>query len=102
MQWTSMSKLKILAGKSMYRVKKVLNHNTVIAIHSEDNQEYLMMGKGIGFGKKITERVEAEPGTSIYSLHKSTDRGNASELVKSILLVCLEITGQILAIAEKI
>lgn len=52
----------------MYRVKKVLNHNTVIAIHSEDNQEYLMMGKEIGFGKKITERVEAEPDTSVYSL----------------------------------
>lgn len=86
----------------MCRVKKVQNHNTVITIHSEDNQEYLMMGKEIGFGKKITERVEAEPGTSIYSLHKSTDRGNASELVKSISLVCLEITGQILAIAEKI
>lgn len=85
----------------MYRVKKVLNHNTVIAIHSEDNQEYLMMGKGIGFGKKITERVEAEPGTSIYSLHKSTDRGNASELVKSISPECLEITGQILDIAEQ-
>lgn len=85
----------------MYRVKKVLNHNTVIAIHSEDNQEYLMMGKGIGFGKKITERIEAGPDTSIYSLQKSTDRGNAGELVKSISPVCLEITGQILDIAEQ-
>lgn len=28
----------------MYRVKKVLNHNTVIGICSEDNQEYLLMG----------------------------------------------------------
>ena len=83
----------------MYRVKKVLNHNTVIAIHSEDNQEYLMMGKGIGFGKKITERIEAGPETTIYSLQKSTDRGNASELVKSISPVCLEITGQTLAMA---
>lgn len=85
----------------MYRVKKVLNHNTVIAIHSEDNQEYLLMGKGIGFGKKITERIEAGSETTIYSLQKSTDRGNASELVKSISPVCLEITGQILDIAEK-
>lgn len=52
----------------MCRVKKVQNHNTVITIHSEDNQEYLMMGKEIGFGKKITERGEAEPDTSVYSL----------------------------------
>ena len=40
----------------MYRVKKVLNNNTVIGIHVDNNQEYLIMGKGIGFGKKISER----------------------------------------------
>ena len=42
--------------KIMYRISKVLNHNTVIGIHADDNQEYLMMGKGIGFGKKVSER----------------------------------------------
>ncbi len=39
----------------MYRVKKALNHNTVIAIGLEDNQEYLLLGKGVGFGKKVSE-----------------------------------------------
>ncbi len=39
----------------MFRVKKALNHNTVIAIGMEDNQEYLLLGKGIGFGKKVSE-----------------------------------------------
>ena len=41
----------------MFRVKKALNHNTVIAIGMDDNQEYLLIGKGIGFGKKISERM---------------------------------------------
>lgn len=89
------------AGKSMYRVKKVLNHNTVIGIRSEDNQEYLMMGKGIGFGKKITERIEAGPEVTLYSLQKSTERGSAEELAKSISPECLEIAGQILDAAER-
>ena len=35
----------------MFRVKKALNNNTVIAIGA-DSQEYLLIGKGIGFGKK--------------------------------------------------
>ena len=35
----------------MYRVRKALNHNTLIAISMENNQEYLVIGKGIGFGK---------------------------------------------------
>ncbi len=85
----------------MYRVKKVLNHNTVIGIQSEDNQEYLLMGKGIGFGKKITERIEVGEEVTVYSLQKSTERGNAGELIQSISPVCLEIAGQILDAAEK-
>ncbi len=85
----------------MYRVKKVLNHNTIIGIQSEDNQEYLLIGKGLGFGKKVAERIEAGPETTVYSLQKTTDRGNAGELVKSISPVCLEIAGQILDAAEK-
>mgnify|MGYP003454918037 FL=1 len=40
----------------MYRVRKALNHNTLIAISMENNQEYLLIGKGIGFGKKVSER----------------------------------------------
>ena len=42
----------------MFRVKKALNHNTLIAISMDNNQEYLLIGKGIGFGKKVSERFE--------------------------------------------
>ena len=42
----------------MYRVKKALNHNAVVAIDAEKCQEFLILGKGIGFGKKVTEYVE--------------------------------------------
>ena len=31
----------------MYRVSKILNNNGVIAINTEDNQEYVLLGKGI-------------------------------------------------------
>ena len=42
----------------MYRITKVLNHNTVIGLCDDTRQEYLIMGKGIGFGKKVSERIE--------------------------------------------
>ena len=42
----------------MYRIEKVLNHNTVIAIHPDNKQECLIMWKGIGFGRKITEEID--------------------------------------------
>ena len=54
----------------MYRVKKVLNHNAVIGIHGDTNQEYLILGKGAGFGKKISERIEKRAGDMVYSLQE--------------------------------
>lgn len=36
----------------MYRIGKVLNHNAVLAVNAEDGKQYLLMGKGIGFGKR--------------------------------------------------
>ncbi|MGN0438471.1 MAG: PRD domain-containing protein [Lachnospiraceae bacterium] len=85
----------------MYRVEKVLNHNTVIAIHGETHKEYLIMGKGVGFGKKINERIETRPEDTVYSLQKSTERGNAKTLAKSISPICLEIANEVLNQAEK-
>ena len=85
----------------MYRISKVLNHNTVIAVSVEDNQEYLIMGKGIGFGKKVTERIEVQSTSSVYSLKETTKRGNARELAASISPEYLEIANIVLQEAEK-
>lgn len=84
----------------MYRIKKVLNHNTVIGIHTDDNQEYLIMGKGVGFGRKVAERIESRPSDTIYSLLESTERGSSRELVSTIQPIYLEIANEVLANAE--
>ena len=52
----------------MYRVKKALNHNAVVAIDAEKCQEFLILGKGIGFGKKVTEYVEPRAEDTVYSM----------------------------------
>ena len=43
----------------MYRISKVLNHNGVIVIDLNDQKEYVLLGKGAGFGRKIGERKPA-------------------------------------------
>lgn len=86
----------------MYRVKKALNHNTVIAIGLEDNQEYLLLGKGVGFGKKVSERIKPQEDCTVYSLREQTDRGTAMEIVKEIDPVYLEVAQQVLKEAERI
>ena len=84
----------------MYRVSKVLNNNGVIAINMEENIEYVLLGKGIGFGKKISQRFEAPDNCTRYSLKEDTERGSAKELAKSISPEYLEIADEILQKAE--
>lgn len=86
----------------MFRVKKALNNNTLIAIGDKDNREYLLIGKGIGFGKKVSQRIEVPQECTIYSLHEHTDRGSAMELVKDMDPVFLEIAEQVLKEGERV
>ena len=58
----------------MYRIEKVLNHNTVMAIHQDDHKEVLIMGKGVGFGRKVAERIEVDQKT-VYILSKNIKNG---------------------------
>ncbi|HJC23489.1 MAG TPA: PRD domain-containing protein [Candidatus Eisenbergiella merdavium] len=86
----------------MFRVKKVLNHNTLIGIDMNDSREYLLIGKGIGFGKKVSERLEAPKDCTVYSLLEKTERGSAMELVREIDPIFLEIAEQVLKEGERI
>ncbi len=89
-------------GYMMYRIEKVLNHNTVIAIHQDDHKEVLIMGKGVGFGRKVAERIEVRPEDRLYSLQKYKERGGAKEIIKSIAPEFLELTNAVLDEAEKV
>lgn len=86
----------------MYRIKKVLNHNTVIAICEETNQEYMIMGKGIGFNKKVNENIEVKPEDTVYSLQESTERGDVKDMVKSLSPICMEVADEVLDEAERV
>ena len=85
----------------MYRVSKVLNNNGVIAIDMDENKEYVILGKGVGFGKKVSQRFDAPADCTIYRLAQETERGSAKELAKSVAPEFLEIADEILKEAEK-
>ena len=85
----------------MYRVKKALNHNAVVAIDAEKCQEFLILGKGIGFGKKVTEYVEPRAEDIVYSMKECTERGEAEDIVNEVSPVCLEIADAVLNKAEE-
>lgn len=85
----------------MFRVIKALNHNGVVAVEMDTLKEYILLGKGIGFGKKVNERMEAPENAHIYSLQKETERGPSRELINDLEPEFLEIASNIITEAEK-
>ena len=86
----------------MYRVRKVLNHNAVIVLEPDEKREYLILGKGVGFGRKTAERIEAGPEDAVYSLQQTSERGSAREIARSVNPECLEIAGAVLNEAARV
>lgn len=84
----------------MYKIKKVLNHNVVI-VADDEGTELLIMDKGIGFGKKAGEEALPHERAALYSLKKTTERGNAREMAETISAEYLEIAGLVLDQAEQ-
>lgn len=101
--------------RGMYKIEKVLNHNTVIAVLSDDKCDsngketiaekenaYLVMGKGIGFGKKSGQEAEIKEDSRIYSLQKCGERGEAKDIVEDITPEYFEAADIVLKEAEKV
>ena len=75
----------------MYQIIKVLNNNVFLAKHEEG--ERVLMGKGIGFGKKPGDRFSAIEGAKIYTLAADEKVPSAINAVKSIEPKYLEAAG---------
>ncbi|OUO20860.1 PRD domain-containing protein [Collinsella sp. An307] len=83
----------------MYRITKPLNHNAVLAFNTDDEREYLVVGKGVGFARKPGERVDdlGEAGSvQLYLLSQQNgSRGTARDLVERIDPVVLDVAEDI-------
>ena len=72
-----------------------------MGIQDENNQECLVMGKGVAFGKKVGQTVPVTAEAKVYSLKEMTERGDAKDILKSVLPLCLEFANEVLNQAEQ-
>lgn len=62
----------------------MLNHNSCTCGGTGQQCTMFTAGKGIGFGKKISETIDSAMGASVYYLQEYKDRGGADTIIKSI------------------
>ena len=72
-----------------------------MGIQEKNNQECLVMGKGVAFGKKVGQTVPISSEATVYSLKEMTERGDARDILKSVSPLCLELANEVLNQAEQ-
>lgn len=86
--------------RAVLRIKKVLN-SSVVLVSEEEGDEFIVLEKGIGYGRKPGETVEVKEESRIFVQLSQTDRNQLAELLSSIPSGYLEVTQAIVAYAEQ-
>lgn len=86
-----------------YRVLKVLNNNIVLAYDFKSKMDTILMGKGIGFGKKQNKKVYIPPKDIKRSFVAYNEKMKKEyfRLIKQIDSNIIEASEKIIDIAEK-
>lgn len=76
-------------------IKKVLNNNVIIAAHPE-HEEVVVIGKGIGFGKKAREMLQVEQIEKMFVLTNEREREQYKLLVPHVSEKLIELMNDLM------
>ena len=81
-------------------IQKVLN-SSVVLVQDDSGEESILLGKGIGYGRKAGEPIERQPSDRVFLPLSNPDAQPMLELFSSIPASYLELTQDIVDDAEQ-
>lgn len=85
----------------MYHIEKILNNNSILV--SKGHEEMIVLLKGIGFGKKVDDRIDIPRNAKKYIMQKSYRGKNfTNDIFNYIDPVFLEIASEIIRETQKV
>lgn len=81
------------------RILKVINNNVICSL-DENQQEVVIMGKGIGFQKKKGEEVETEKIEKIFRIPRESS-SQFEQLVRDMPYAHMQLAEQVIAYAKE-
>ncbi|PYZ97298.1 PtsGHI operon antiterminator [Alteribacter lacisalsi] len=83
-----------------YIVEKVLNNNVVVA-KGTGHEEFIMIGKGIGFGKKKGSHLDDENFEKVFKLYDQEEQELYKQLLKDLDPAVLEVVYEAILHIQK-
>lgn len=84
----------------MYQVIKVLNNNGIVARCLESKEEFIFLGKGIGFSRKMEDTFESISDAKVYKLQEDLNEDDQLSVLNNVEPVYLDIANEIILLAE--
>lgn len=81
------------------KITKVINNNLVRLIN-EKNQEIIVMGKGIGFQKKVGEEIDQNHISQIYISDDRNYSNKLTQILEKVPLNIIQLTNEIVQYAK--
>ncbi|MDR2832300.1 MAG: PRD domain-containing protein [Streptococcaceae bacterium] len=81
-------------------IQKILNNNVVIVLNQE-NEEIVLMGKGLGFQQKIGLLVDETKVEKIFRIENELQAGRVEELFAEIPEEIIELSVKFISIAQE-
>ena len=85
----------------MYRIIKVLNNNGILVRDNDMGREMILLGNGVGFGKRPAQQIGSLPGAKVYTLVNRQKQHSVLQVVNGIRPEFIEAAGRIIGEAEK-
>lgn len=81
------------------KITKIINNNLVRSINDK-NQEVIVMGKGIGFQKKIEDEIENHLISQIYVSDDQNYSNKLTQILEKVPLEIIQLTNEIVQYAK--
>lgn len=81
------------------RITKIIN-NGLVKINDSDGKECIVMGKGIGFNKKIGDEIRKDQIEKVYRMDDPNTQNQFTDLISKIPLIHIEVASMIVEYTE--
>ena len=88
-------------GEILMKIIKIVNNNIVTSL-DEQNREIIVMGRGLGFGRKPGMPIEDEKVEKVFRLNSAGENQKLVDIIQDIPLEHIKVADQIIEYAKSI
>jgi beta-glucoside operon transcriptional antiterminator len=90
-----------VAGDIIMKIEKIINNN-IVSAYDDKNREIVVMGRGLGFGHKLGDRIDETKVEKIFRMDNEVESERLQSVLAEIPLEHIQISNDIITYSKHI